>query len=520
MTITIQRASVTAKGVLDSVGVNTHIDFGSAGYNNLTVTVGAINFLGIKHIRDCPGQDADVSGPRAWSVVASGASCKFLPFIGETGPANAQVQLDRYSKLAAQGILEGAEGPNEWDAAFAIQSGGSLALAAAFQPKVFAEGQRLNLPVVNISFGAGWTAANNWQGNYASQGDLSATCDFGNAHTYPQPGQTIGGSIDRLNGLAKLAASSRPILTTEFGFPENQFPNKQDNARFCLFGIVSGLKLGNPRTYFYALFDDVAGKFGIMNSDGSPKPAGQAIANFLSILKDTGPDIQLGSLAYEVAGDAADQSLLVQKSDGTFKLLLWNETSPAHNVVVNLGAAANNVRIYDPIRGTSPISSLQQASSITVNLTNYPIIVDIDTVGAIIPIPPVVPPVAPPVVPPVVPPTTPATGWNIPFVCRAGQTIALPLISFTDDWALNHPGQLALNISVTFGMLNITDSTGALVGGSGTGKIKLSANLNSLNDFLSRMTYVATKTGTAVLTLDMWNQGGTQKVATVNITVQ
>ena len=43
------------------------------------------------------------------------------------------------------------------------------------------------LPAINMSFGANWTAANNWEGDYGAVGDLSTYADYANAHTYPDP---------------------------------------------------------------------------------------------------------------------------------------------------------------------------------------------------------------------------------------------------------------------------------------------------------------------------------------------
>ena len=41
----------------------------------------------------------------------------------------------------------------------------------------------MGLPVINMSFGSGWTAANNWHGDYDKVGNLSPFADYANAHT-------------------------------------------------------------------------------------------------------------------------------------------------------------------------------------------------------------------------------------------------------------------------------------------------------------------------------------------------
>ena len=52
-----------------------------------------------------------------------------------------------------------------------------------------------------MSFGSGWTAANNWQGDYGEVGNLSAYANYANAHTYPNPGQLPNATIEALNWL-------------------------------------------------------------------------------------------------------------------------------------------------------------------------------------------------------------------------------------------------------------------------------------------------------------------------------
>ena len=118
---------------------------------------------------------------------------------------------------------------------------------AQFQQQVYATGHSLGLPVINMSAGAGWTAANNWQGDYGAVGDLSAYADFANAHTYPNAGQGTDWSMQRLNGLAHLAAASRPVITTEIGWDENQGFAQADVARFALDAVLDGARTATSR---------------------------------------------------------------------------------------------------------------------------------------------------------------------------------------------------------------------------------------------------------------------------------
>jgi hypothetical protein len=161
-----------------------------------------------KHLRDCPGNDNDIN---TWGAISAATGAKWLAFIGETSLNGAASQLNRMPAMAAAGLLEMIEGPNEWDDAYPLSQGVNLTLAISFQrTQVLPLGRSLGLPVVNISFGAGWTATDNWSGDYNDVGDMSMDADFANPHTYPLPGQNTEGAIIRLDDLAHRRAPASP----------------------------------------------------------------------------------------------------------------------------------------------------------------------------------------------------------------------------------------------------------------------------------------------------------------------
>ena len=87
------------------------------------------------------------------------------------------------------------------------------------------------------------------------------------------------------------------------------------------------MKDGDVKTYFYALFNDMSGNFGLMNPDGSPKPAGQALHNLTTLLHDSGGGFTPGSLNYTLNNaQSGDNTLLMEKSDGSYWLAMWNES--------------------------------------------------------------------------------------------------------------------------------------------------------------------------------------------------
>src|ERR1700744_1638478 len=287
--------AISAASFVGSLGINTHIDFADYGYQYLSMVEGDIDYLGVKIIRDSAEVSTD---SQTWLQVAQATGAKFDDYIAETSPAGMQADLRFVQQLAAEGVLASIEGGDEEDDWYPASLGNTLPITAQFQQQVYALGQQLNLPVINMSFGAGWTAANDWQGDYGMAGDLSAYTGYANAHTSPNPGQLPDDTIQRMNGLAGLAASTRPVITTEIGWETTAF-SQQTIAKYVLDAAMDGAKDGDAGMYFYGLYDDASGDWGLFNADGTPRPAATALHNLTTLLADTSADsFTPGSLNY------------------------------------------------------------------------------------------------------------------------------------------------------------------------------------------------------------------------------
>ena len=141
---------------------------------------------------------------------------------------------------------------------------------------------------------------------------------------------------------------------------------------------LDGIQDGDAQMYYYALFNDNSGNYGLMNSDGSPTAAGTALHDLTTLLSDTGGNFTPGSLSFTLDGAlSTDDTLLIQKSDGSNWLALWDESAGTHSVTLNLAATASQIVVYDPVTGTSSIASAGNASSITVSLGNDPLLIEI-----------------------------------------------------------------------------------------------------------------------------------------------
>lgn len=495
---------------IDTLGINTHIDFAVDGYRNLATVENAIKYLGTINLRDSAQIASDAV---TWQQVALATGAKFDDFIAQTSPAGMTTDLGFVKQLAQEGILNYLEGGDEEDDAYPASLGNTLQITAQFQQQVYATGHSLDLPVINMSFGSGWTAANNWQGDYGAVGDLSAYADYANAHTYPVPGQLPGDTISRLNGLANLAAASRPVITTEIGWDENAGFTQTQIADYVLDAALDGIKYGDVKTYFYALFNDGSGNFGLMNSDGTPKPAGTALHDLTALLADPGPtaaSFTPGSLSYTLS--TADNTVLMEKSDGTFWLSVWDESAAAHSATVTLGSTATKFTLFDPLTGTNAVQTAGNTPSFSFTVPDHPVIVEIAGVsggssGSPDPSGTGTAPTPNPVV------TVPASE-----TVAADATVAVAGVSVSDPWAASTPGSLALNVTTTEGTVAMKDASGNLVAGSGTSGIHLSGTLAQINADLATLSYTA-GTANASVTVDVWDQAGVEATKLIGVTV-
>ena len=269
----------------DFIGVNTHLDFNWTAYKNVPLVIQCLQFLGVKHVRDSANNPANVTAG-LWKQVADATGVKFNAYIGSGSPQVMTDGLKLIQSLAPQGILESIEGGNEEDNSYAVANGNTALKAATFQRNVFIAGRNLKLPVINISFGAGWDKPT---GDYGTVGDLSNYCDYANAHTYPGVSGDPVKTVDFVNGLTQLAAK-KPVITTEIGWYTGTMPGgvtEQEQADKLVAAFMECQKTGNFRAYVYELLDQNTGdsnpenNFGLFHSDGTPKPAAAAIRNLI-----------------------------------------------------------------------------------------------------------------------------------------------------------------------------------------------------------------------------------------------
>lgn len=155
---------------------------------------------------------------------------------------------------------------------------------------------------------------------------------------------------------------------------------EEQQARVFLNLYLSGFKHGWAYTFIYMLRDDpVQGYWGLFDTAYQPKKSGEYLHNLTTILADPGSG-STGLLDYSIADEPATvHDLLLQKSDGTFELVVWNERpgGGSDDVTVSLGKARAVVKIYDPTTGTAPTQTLSNVDSVVLTLGDHPAIIEI-----------------------------------------------------------------------------------------------------------------------------------------------
>lgn len=186
-------------------------------------------------------------------------------------------------------------------------------------------------------------------------------------------------------------------MITETGYQTNTAnaysgADQTVQAKLTLDELMDTFAAGISRVYLYELFDEGGENFGLFDANGTPKSAATAVHNLMMILSNSshGASFTSDRLNYAVPNLAANANqMLLEKSDGTFDLILWAESAiwnslaktekaaPAEATSVEFSQKQKTIIVLDPMRGTAPIASYHDVQSIQIGLADHPIIVEI-----------------------------------------------------------------------------------------------------------------------------------------------
>jgi trimeric autotransporter adhesin len=389
-----------------SIGVNVHMSFMSTPYRDVAAVRSTLKYLGINYVRDAFYNAAGLSASE--ELAAAGIKFDlFLPVFPDSTVDIAEFmsQLDTLEK-SYPGSIVAVEGPNEVNSQPAKFNGGTsptnqVALQAALHAAVGADPNLKGIPVYSLTIGSDIGSA------FEAYGDLSPFADYGNAHPYLPDDSTPGSALDSLLPIqAGINARSLPIVITETGWTtdSNDPYNGADQmtqAKLTLDTLMDAFKDGVVKTYVYELMDEASDTgntnnqyhYGLFNFDGTPKLAANAIHNLTTILADPGSILPFtpGTLSYAIPDLPPNcNQLLLEKNDRTFELVLWAETpvwdpatkngvvAPTKSRAIKFEQMQKAVRIFDPLQSTTPIATYSYVQLIQVELTDHPIIIEIE----------------------------------------------------------------------------------------------------------------------------------------------
>jgi hypothetical protein len=176
----------------------------------------------------------------------------------------------------------------------------------------------------------------------------------------------------------------------------------------CLMtGLFHAFELGYFLVNIYEMYSAAA--YGIFTAPGQPKTPALYLQNLAAILDDLLPANRTftpGSLEYSVSGPANLNCLLFENCSGVQFLVLWLDATnwnqataqpiavPAVNVPLGFDTTFGMVTVYDPTKGTTPLSISSNVAGISVAVADSPIIVALRNpppVGTPTPTPPPTP---------------------------------------------------------------------------------------------------------------------------------
>jgi hypothetical protein len=413
----------SANSFVDSIGVNTHVDYTDTAYGQYeTLLKPSLTYLGVRHIRD----GIDDGGPnslvlkRYRDLHANGIRLTAaVPYETTSMPALiAMIKTQR-------DVLEAVEGPNETDIFEQfIYKGqkfpeGTIAFMKDFYPAIKADPHLRDLPVLQTTLAfpgfklEGKTTDTRIRADIL--GDLSKYADYGNSHNYFAFGEVPSDAIQNHHlPLNSRITPGKPMMSSEGGYQMGDWDGFKGNwedgqtapfsedihGRYLLRYVLEQYRLGYKRSFIYELLDIDQPKWGLFRADGTPKPAASGLRSLIGILNESTwdtaskkwitPNQKPGTLEYELTNQTPSiHTLLLQKSNGTSYLILWNEFKnwnavtgkPVYSKPVPVGLqikqAVKRIRTYLPLTQREATQTFD-SSSVQLSVPDHPLIVEIE----------------------------------------------------------------------------------------------------------------------------------------------
>jgi hypothetical protein len=390
-------AARPAVSFTDSVGINTHYNnaqWGDSPYGNRSIDR-LLSDLGVRHIRDNTQTSVGFS---AVSLLYQNYGIRTDLVL--TAPAAPQ---DIVSAVKMFPAIESVEGINEPDG-FPITfdglsddpSNNDFSATRAYQDALYAamkaEPATAAVPVLSPAMmdpgktpllkGIGFDAAS--------------------MHAYAAPHRPTYQLDGRIWQVNQISDTPVKIIATETGYytraPTGGQVSEKAQAKYVtrLFGEY--FNRGISRTYDYELVDgrddpaDPEANFGLLRNDLSPKPAYTALKNLMQLLRDPSstPILSTDSISFSLTGGGSSlQHSLLEKSDGSFYLLLWNDVASwdvtaqtdiinaAVPVTLQLDSKFDLAQVFIPGQSASALARYNSPRRLNLNVPDDVMVVEL-----------------------------------------------------------------------------------------------------------------------------------------------
>ena len=175
-----------------------------------------------------------------------------------------------------------------------------------------------------------------------------------------------------------------PRVTTETGVKiENNITEEMQGLMYVSC-YLSQFARGFSHTSIYLLSDrrDESGNqsFGIYDKYYNPRLAAHYLHNLTTVIDDDKEPENLGTLSYSITGNSVyTHQLLLQKSDGTFELIIWGERylSGVDHIKVSFEQTYDEIWLYNVKNGTEPEQILKNCNELELDVIDHPYIIEI-----------------------------------------------------------------------------------------------------------------------------------------------
>ena len=391
---------------VQSFGINTNLSYpGTPYYGQPQSVISALQYLGINTIRDQPpGYTNDPTTTATDNAVAI-AGVQFDAVI--RGNGNVDITGNVASAAAFEqsnpGVIAAIEGPNEINVSPIAYNGNTDTYSAGVQvtqalwTAVGASPSLKGVPIYALTLA---TAPTGVPAGETALGNLAPYVTYGNAHIYADLSNNVW-QYDMPYWLPVFEEDTpgMPMVITETGYATvSGNVDEISAAKYNLNTLFENALNGIARTYLFDLVDfnsstsDTTSDdhFGQFYDDWTPKAGATAIHNLTTILQTAGSGTASAPFSYSVSGLPATGHTFLLGSSTAFDLAVWIDATiydpttatdiaaPAYSVTVDLGATFAEVAVYDPMIGTTPVANYSNVSSLSISVTDHPLIVQVN----------------------------------------------------------------------------------------------------------------------------------------------